>query len=255
MPTSHRAPRRSSGLPRILAILAIALACLLVIAGGTYLGIGLLTGSDDHATGSGSTTPSASPAPSHSPSVQSSPSATAGSGTKHSAQKKAKKKKPRKKSGATLAKVPASPPHAISLGSAITDQPFGNALAPTSGRLIPDAVDALQRLADRGIPGSPGTDTVVLVGASSTSGRGALDGIDAIERGDAIVLETQNARLTYRVTSAQDVAPSSVLSLPAVTAKQTDRLVIDCAHYDNSQRTGDDRVLVAKLVKAQPQRP
>jgi hypothetical protein len=46
-----------------------------------------------------------------------------------------------------------------------------------------------------------------------------------------------------------------VLSLPVVTAKRTDRLVIDCAHYDNSQRTGADRVLVAKLVKAQPFRP
>jgi len=246
MPTSHRAPRRSSGLLRILAI---TLAVLVVVAGATYVGIGLVNGSDDRSSGSGSAGPSL--APSASPTAPASPTHSASTGSKKKQRKHQRAHTHRTK----VTRVPASPPHAISIGRTITNAPFGNALSPTSGRLIPDAVDELQRLGDRGIPGSPGTDTVVLVGASSTSGRGALDGIDSVERGDSIVLETQDARLTYRITSVRDVAASAVLSLPAVTARRTDRLVIDCAHYDSSQRTGDDRVLVATLVKAVPIRP
>jgi hypothetical protein len=251
MPTSHRAPRRSA---HLLRILAIVLAVVLVIAAAAYVGLGLLTGSGDESVGSSSATGPASP--SASPSARTSPSPTRGPTTEPGTKKTKKAtKRARKRTAPALTKAPASPPHAISIGRAIANAPFGNALSPTSGRLIPDAVDELQRLGDRGIPGSPGTDTVVLVGASSTSGRGALDGIDAVKRGESIVLETQDAKLTYRVTSTEDVAASSVLSLPVVTAKRTDRLVIDCAHYDNSQRTGADRVLVAKLVKAQPLRP
>jgi len=248
MPTSHRAPRRSSGLLRILAI---TLAVLVVVAGATYVGIGLVSGSDDQSSGSGSAGPSVG-APA-SPTTPASPTHSTTTGSKK--QRKQRKQQRAHTHRTKVTRVPASPPHAISIGRTVTSAPFGNALSPTSGRLIPDAVDELQRLGDRGIPGSPGTDTVVLVGASSTSGRGALDGIDSVNRGDSIVLETQDAKLTYRVTITKDVAASAVLSLPAVTARRTDRLVIDCAHYDSSQRTGEDRVLIATLVRAVPIRP
>ena len=216
-------------------------------------------GSNGSATtrcGSASDSATGSASPSASPSARTSPSPTRGPTTEPGTKKTKKAtKKARKRTAPALTKVPASPPHAISIGRAIANAPFGNALSPTSGRLIPDAVDELQRLGDRGIPGSPGTDTVVLVGASSTSGRGALDGIDDVRTGAQIVLETQNARLTYKITSATDVDADQVLTLPAVTEKHTDRLVIDCAHYDDAHRVGSDRVLVATLVKAESMRP
>lgn len=224
----------------ILAVLAVV-----AIAAVGYLVLGLLTGSSDHDTGGANSAPITSPTA----------SPTASASVRPSAPATPSPSAPRTTAAPTITKVPASPPHALSIGTTISDAPFGSAVAPVSGRLIPDAPEQLQRLSDRGIPGSPGTDTVVLVGASSTSGRGALDGIDDVRTGAQIVLETQNARLTYKITSATDVDADQVLTLPAVTEKHTDRLVIDCAHYDDAHRVGSDRVLVATLVKAESMRP
>lgn len=242
MPTSHRGEKQRRSLsPRALIIAVLVVVALAAIA---YLVLGLLTGSSDdssgHASGTASRAGRAGPAPSASrsaasPSTSPTPSKTA---------------KPR-----DLTHVEATPPHQISIGGSISEEPFGPAIGPTSGRLIPDGLDALQRLADRGIPGSPGTDTVVVVGAASSSGDGVLDGIDDVRDGATIVLESQNALLTYRVTETRDVDAMKVLSLDAVTGKHPDRLVIDAAHYSGSERVGPDRVVVAELVKAEPLRP
>lgn len=95
----------------------------------------------------------------------------------------------------------------------------------------------------------------MIVGASSTSGRGALDGIDAVRTGADIVLETQTGRLTYTVTGVEDVAPNAVLLMPELIARVPGRLVIDCAHYNDARRIGLDRVLVARLTAASGLRP
>jgi hypothetical protein len=153
-----------------------------------------------------------------------------------------------------LTRVPAAAPHEISIGSLVRAG-FSTSLGAVDRHLIPDRPDKLQRLAVRGLPGSPGTDTVILVGAANDRGTGALDDLDKVHMGDLITLTTQNATLTYRVDTLRQASPDDVLTLPQVRARDTGRLVIDRARYVGGNRTGSDLVVIAQLVQAEPARP
>jgi len=198
------------------------------------------TGDEKPGTTTPSVTPSATALPSASPTPSSSPSP----------HKSPSKKPPRKKP--TITAVPSSPPHELSIGSVVENAGFGNALTDTNGTLFPDGPSDLQRLETRGTPGSPGDDTVVVVGAANDHGTGVLDELDQVRTGETIVLTTQTGTLTYRITEIVHADPSRVLDLPQVSAHVPGRLVIDRADYVNHNRSGQDLVLIAQLTKAQP---
>ena len=158
------------------------------------------------------------------------------------------------KTAPSITPVPASPPHQITIGS-LVDAGFKSSITVVDGHLIPGAASRLQRLETRGMPGSPGTDTVVLVGAANDRGTGALDDLAKVRTGETIALTTQTGTLTYRITGLQHAAPNAVLGLPQVRAHVAGRLVIDCANYVGLDRTSRDLVVVAQLVKGESLRP
>jgi len=241
MSSSHRAKGRARGLGPWF----VGVAVIVVVAVGAVLAL-VLDGSGDktpaRTTATPTTSPTAapSPAPTATPTAPASPSSSA---PPH--------KRPHKKAKPRIAAIAASPPHEITIGSVVANAGFGDALSASNGALFPAGPTDLQRLSTRGTPGSPGTDTVVLVGAANDHGTGVLDDLDQVRTGEKVVLTTQTGVLTYRITELLHAAPSAVLGLSQVSAKVPGRLVIDRADYVNHNRTGSDLVVVAQLVKAE----
>lgn len=240
--TSHRAAGRARGITGWM----VSGGVVLVVVIGTALALLLRpSGTGPDAAGHApttATTPSmpASPAASVAPETPSSSPSAAATG----------RTSPRP----ALTRVTATPPHEISIGSLVRAG-FSTSLGAVEQHLVPERPDKLQRLADRGLPGSPGTDTVVLVGAANDRGTGALDNLDKVRVGDPITLTTQNATLTYRVHALRQASPAGVLTLPEVRGHDTGRLIIDRARYVGGNRTGSDLVVIAQLVQADPIRP
>ena len=98
-------------------------------------------------------------------------------------------------------------------------------------------------------------DTVIVVGAANDHGTGVLDDLDQVRTGEEVVLTTQTGTLTYRITELIHADPNRVLDLPQVSAHVPGRLVIDRANYVNHNRSGQDLVVIATLVKAEALRP
>lgn len=240
MPTSHRAPGRSirPGRGPLVALIVVVVAAIAVLiwwrsdSGGSPAAS--VTTPTPSITWTPIPTPTAKASATHGPT--SSPSTPS---TPHSR---------------SLPRVPAAPPHHLSIGSAVAAD-FGSSITPTSGRLIPSSVDVLQRLGTRGTPGSPGNDTVVLVGAATTAGTGVLDDLGRVHTGDTITVQTPTGTLRYTVSTIGTHAAGAVLGLPAVRQHHRGRLVIDCAHYSGGNRVGPDLVVVAQLSGAESVRP
>jgi len=237
MPTSHRAEGRARG-ARTRLIIAGVVALVVVVA----ILVFALTRSG--ASTPKATPPTPTPTPSVTPSTPASPTPT---------QTTKPTTKPTK-AAPSIAPVPASPPHQITIGS-LVDAGFKSSIGVIDGHLIPGAASKLQRLETRGMPGSPGKDTVVLVGAANDRGTGALDDLAKVRTGETIALTTQTGTLTYRITALQHAAPNAVLGLPQVRAHVPGRLVVDCASYVGLDRTNRDLVVIAQLVKGESLRP
>jgi hypothetical protein len=234
MPGNHRAESAARG-PRRVWLLAIPLVIVLV---AVALLVSTALHGGDHAP-KAPTTPSVTP-------TTTTPGASPTATPTASHTKRAVQPKP--------AAVAADPPHRLLAGS-VVDTGFGNALTTTSGRLIPDAPGEVQRVASRGMPGSPGTDTVVIIGAATTTGRGSFDDLGKVTVGGTVELDTYAGTLTYTVRAKPLVSPDAVLTLPQVQAHRPGRLVLVVAHYDNGNRIGKDLVVIAQLTKAVPIRP
>jgi len=234
--TSHRAAGRARGTTGWM----IAGGVVLVVILGSALALLLRPSSSEPEAAGRAPTPTTTPSPSASPTAP--PASASAAPTKKASPRPA------------LARVAATAPHEISIGSLVRAG-FSTSLGTVHRHLIPDRPDKLQRVAARGLPGSPGTDTVILVGAANDRGTGALDDLDKIHVGDLITLTTQNATLTYRVDSLREASPDDVLALSQVRARDTGRLVIDRARYVRGNRTGSDLVVIAQLVQAESIRP
>ncbi|WP_310963336.1 class F sortase [Nocardioides terrisoli] len=245
MPGSHRAEGPTAGRSR--GWLFGAAAILLVVVVAAVLLPRLLASSGDGTakppatSGVGPTTSTAPNSPTTSPS--SSPGGKASRG-------------PSASGTPTTAPspVPAEPPHRLVIGN-LVDAGFAAALQTTTGRLIPDTADQVQRLATRGLPGSPGSDTVVVVGAASSTSIAVFNHLDRLRVGQEVRLETYGGTLTYTVRSETSHAPDTVLGLADVRAHHPGRLVLVVAHYRHGDRERDDRVIVAQLIKAVSERP
>ncbi len=243
MPSSHRAARPVRRVKPWLAAAAVVVIIVSVVLWFTV-------DKARHGSHPGATSPTAtaSPTPSATPPA---PSATP-STTPSAPSTPSSKPKPRKR---VITAVPDSPPHEISIGSVIQNAGFGSAISASRGYLFPAGPTDLQRLATRGTPGSPGGDTVVIVGASNDHGTGVLDDLDQVRSGEQIVLTTRTGTLTYRITELIHANANRVLDLPQVSARVPGRLVIDQANYVNHNRSGQDLVVIATLVKAESLRP
>lgn len=245
MPGNHRAQSRAPGGERVW-LWAIPIVVVVVVA--AFLIPHLLGGGDNGQQPGKTATPAQNLSPSATP-----------SGTPSTTQE------PTATSSATAPTTPAptpnpvaaAPPRRLVVGN-LVDAGFANALQTRSGRLIPTTADQLQRLSSRGVPGSPGDDTVVVVGAASstsTASTTAFDNLGSVRIGATVEVETYAGTLTYTVSSRTRHNPDTVLDMPSVRAHHRGRLVLVVAHYTNGDRTGDDLVVVAQLTKAVSERP
>lgn len=150
-----------------------------------------------------------------------------------------------------LPRIPGAPPQRLVIGDAV-DVRFANAITSEEGLLEAPTPDRLARLEDRGEPGSPGEDTVILVGQDRFDQQAALNDIADVAKDDELVLETRNARLTYTVDSIFKVGSESTRHSTLFRDVRPGRLLLIATTYDaDGERTGADTVVVARLTDAE----
>lgn len=150
-----------------------------------------------------------------------------------------------------LPRIPGAPPRRLIVGEAV-DASFTNAIDSDEDVLEAPSATKLARLEGRGEPGSPGKDTVVIIGQDRFDKQAVLNDIAEVSKDDAISLETYNARLTYTVEGVFKVASESVRNSTSFRDTRPGRLLLIATTYDDSgERTGTDTVVVAHLIAAE----
>lgn len=233
-------PSRPAGLPS-WAWTALAVGAVLLLA---WFTLQILLGGDTEAPPK--STPSAAPTTpttSGSPSKSPSPSPT-------------QKPSPTTPTPTTPADLPAlSPdqPRGLVIDG-LVDAGFDDAVGTSDGTLRPASGEELSRWADRGSPGSPGEDAVIVVGAADPSDSStALSRLPEVRVGTKIELRTDQGVLTYTVGKTFDVKSSGLLVNPEVTNRKPGRLLLVGEEYAASgDRLDTFQVVVAILTGAEP---
>lgn len=242
MPGSHRAPRR-----RVPAWTAAALGLAVLVVAGLLLVPRLLGGDDtpQDATGrgasAGGSSSSPSPSPSPSPATSAPPSPTAST-------------TPKAQAGPTtppdLPELPPDQPRRLVIDDVI-DVGFDLAVSTQDGLLVASSDDEVSRWADRGSPGSPAEEAVVIVGTAGGEGT-AFDRLAEAKRDTDVRIETDQGELVYTVARQLEVPHEEVADHPVVT-KGGSRLVLVGEQYDDDgERLDTDLVVVAVLTDAVP---
>lgn len=152
--------------------------------------------------------------------------------------------------------LPSAPPQRLLIAADATtglthavDSGFDSTNDQTTGPLTASSANEVARLSSRGAVASPGTDTVVVVGATRTGA--VLAEIGDLKAGATIRLRSAAGMLTYEVDDTSTVAAADLLDDPAVSAHEPGRLVLVGLGYDAPGARGDtDHVVVAHLVDA-----
>jgi hypothetical protein len=117
--------------------------------------------------------------------------------------------------------------------------------------LEPASTSEVARLASRGSPGSPATDTVVVVGKVLTGGDSAFADLPGLSTGSIVTIRTDAGTLTYTVSGSTLRPGSGLASDPLVTEHSPDRLVLVGIRYAASgDRLADALVVTAQLSDA-----
>lgn len=128
---------------------------------------------------------------------------------------------------------------------------FDNSIEPVRGVFEAPVVFAVARWGSRGSPGSPGTDTVYVVGRIRANGTGALAPLTRLEAGSKVTIRTDNGLLTYTVRAVQNRDAAALFKDPAFQAKVPGKLILIGVEYDaGGHRSGDDLVVTAQLTGA-----
>jgi hypothetical protein len=99
----------------------------------------------------------------------------------------------------------------------------------------------------RGSPGSPGTDTVYVIGRVRTDADSAFADLPKLKAGAKVSIRTDNGTLTYTVSAAALKRSSSLEREPLFRKHKAGRLVLVGIRYDAS----GDRLAKALVVTAQ----
>ena len=133
----------------------------------------------------------------------------------------------------------------------LVDTGFDAVVSPADGRLSPLSRDEVARWGERGLPGNPVTDTVVVVG-STRDATASLWGLEQVRRGATITLTTSTGRLGYSVDSIRTISSTAGGTDPLMTAQVPGRLILLGARYDSAGvRADSDLVLVATLSRVE----
>ncbi|MGY2874896.1 hypothetical protein ACVW00_002086 [Marmoricola sp. URHA0025 HA25] len=140
-----------------------------------------------------------------------------------------------------LPRVAAAAPRRVTAGGLI-DSGLDSAVTT----LEPASRSEVARWESRGSPGSPGTDTVYLVGEVHGTGS-AFAGLPQVSAGSKVSIRTDNGTLTYTVGRASQRAVTSLEQDPLFRTHKAGRLVLVGIRYDDS----GDRLDKALVVTAQ----
>jgi hypothetical protein len=231
---SHRAPRtkRSPTVPPW----AIAVAVVIALVPATWFASQrVFDGSDSP----GQNTTTQQPIPPVSPSTTPTPTATATTTPPTSA--------PSATAPVTLPKVAADAPRRVFVKGLI-DAGFDNAVT----RIAAASTSEVARWKPRGSPGSPGSDTVYVIGKVLTGGtRSAFANLPRLTAGMKLTIRTDRGVLTYTVRSSTLKADAGLLKDPVFTTHKAGWLVLVGIRYAASgDRLADDLVVTAQLTGA-----
>lgn len=143
-----------------------------------------------------------------------------------------------------LTRVSPDAPRRLVAGSLI-DTGFDNAVT----RIDASSDSEVARWESRGTPGSPGTDTVYVIGRVGEDR--AFAGLPRLAVGAKVTIRTDRGTLTYTVRSTSLEEHAGLEDDAAFTARKPGRLVLVGIRYDASgDRLGRDLVVVAQLTAA-----
>ena len=150
--------------------------------------------------------------------------------------------------------------------SAPTSVPSVRPAAPrriTSGTLLDTGFDSavttldassdaeVARWEPRGSPGSPGTDTVYVLGRVRTDRDSAFAALPRLVVGGTVSIQTDAGTMTYRVTRSALTREDTLGNDPLFTARRPGRLVLVGIRYDASgNRLPQALVVTAELSDA-----
>lgn len=198
----------------------------------TVWGVVLLTGENEGALPDPAATP---PSPSVTISIDASPDASASADPSSS-----------ESDSADVPPAEAAPPRRLVIDG-VVDSGFDNAVTGDDP-LEAGSSNRLSRLESRGLPGSPGTDTVVVVGEDRFDRNAVLNDIADATVGQTIRLETGEATLIYTIDEILELSSDEVQQHPSVAEEDGTRLVLVATTFDDQgERTGTDSVVVATL--------
>ena len=113
----------------------------------------------------------------------------------------------------------------------------------------PSSASEVARWESRGSPGSPGNDTVYVVGQVDDGS--AFADLPRLKAGSAVRITTDNGLLTYTVTASGQRNAGGLLSSPLFRKHKAGRLVLVGIRYDASgDPTGKAVVVTAQLSAA-----
>lgn len=141
-----------------------------------------------------------------------------------------------------LPRVGSDAPRRITSGS-LLDAGFDNSVTSLDAA----SSSEVARLESRGSPGSPGTDTVYVIGKVFADGGSAFGDLPKIKPGAKVSIRTDNGTLTYTVSAASLKKESGLAALPLFRTREPGRLVLVGIRYDAS----GDRLPKALVVTAQ----
>jgi hypothetical protein len=158
---------------------------------------------------------------------------------------------PASRGPAELSSVAVSVPRRLRVAG-LLDVGFDDSIKPRAGGFTAASTAEAARWESRGKPGSPGTDTVFLVGKVYRQSDSAFDRLPAVKKGAKISVRTDSGVLTYTVVSTASVPAKGLLSTGTLTRKVPGRLVLVGILFDarDDQRTGKYLVVVAQLSGA-----
>jgi hypothetical protein len=153
---------------------------------------------------------------------------------------------PSKTATANLPRVAQDAPRRLVSGDLI-DTGFDEAVAEIDA----SSTSEVARWESRGSPGSPGTDTVYVIGRVYADGDSAFADLPRLKPGAKVSIRTDTGTMTYTVRAATLKAEAGLADAPLFTTRKAGRLVLVGIRYDESgDRLGKALVVTAELTGA-----
>ena len=133
----------------------------------------------------------------------------------------------------------------------VLDVGFDHVVAPRGGVFRAASTAEVARWGGRGVPASPSTDTVYVIGKMSAGG--AFARLGRLHRGNRISLRTDTGVLTYTVQAAREVPARGLTENASFKLAHVGRLQLVGIRYDaRGDRTGTIRLVTAQLTATRP---